>query len=164
VHATRSGETQLQNEQKRDLALCESRLRKLAEAIADGVPHRTLRAELEKLETRREQLEREIRSATEPKPLIHPNISELYRKKVAELETLLTEDGAETEAVQLVRSLVEEITLTPEAGELRVDLKGDLAAILAIASNKKPAGESSDGLAQVKLVAVQDLNLRPSSY
>ena len=72
---------------------------------------------------------------------------------MVELETLLTDDGAEAEAVQLVRSLVEEITLTPEAGELRVDLKGDLAAILAIASNKKPAGESPDGLAQVKLVA-----------
>ncbi|NQV79365.1 MAG: recombinase family protein [Alphaproteobacteria bacterium] len=153
MNRLRGGETQLQNERQRDLTRCESRLRKLVEAIADGVPHRTLRAELEKLEARREQLEREIRSGAEPKPLIHPNLAELYRKKVVELETLLTEDGAEAEAVQLVRGLVEEITLSPEAGELRVDLKGDLAAILAIASNKKPAGESPDGLAQVKLVA-----------
>ena len=96
---------------------------------------------------------REIRSAVAPKPLIHPNLAKLYRKKVEELETLVAVDGAEAEAVQLVRSLVERITLTPEAGQLRVDLEGDLAAILAIASNKKPAGESPDGLAQVKLVA-----------
>jgi len=34
-----------------------------------------------------------------------------------------------------------------------VDLKGNLAAILAIASNKNPAGDSFDGRAQVKLVA-----------
>jgi len=33
-----------------------------------------------------------------------------------------------------------------------VDLEGDLAAILAIATNKKPARESPDGLAQVELV------------
>ena len=58
-----------------------------------------------------------------------------------------------SEWVQPVRELADEITLMPEAGELRVDIKGNLAAILAIASNKNPAGDSFDGRAQVKLVA-----------
>jgi hypothetical protein len=43
----------------------------------------------------------------------------------------------------------------PEDGELRIDLKGDLAAILNIANNKKPPGVDSGGHheVQVKLVA-----------
>ena len=90
--------------------------------------------------------------APEPKPLLHPNLAELYRTKVAGLVTFLTDDEADPEAVNLIRSLVEEITLTPENGELRVDLKGDLAAILNMATNKKPADEVH-GLEQVKLVA-----------
>jgi len=65
----------------------------------------------------------------------------------------LSGDKAEPEAVELIRSLVDEIVLRPTDGELQVDLRGDLAAILAIATNKKPAGELPDGLEQVKLVA-----------
>ena len=73
--------------------------------------------------------------APEPKPLLHPNIAELYRTKVAGLVTLLTGDGADPEAVGLIRSLVEEITLTPEDGELRVDLKGDPATAFICSSS-----------------------------
>ena len=49
--------------------------------------------------------------------------------------------------------MFDEIVLTPSDGGLQVDLRGDLAAILAIATNKKPVGEVSDGLEQIKLVA-----------
>ena len=87
------------------------------------------------LEANRERLEREVTMAPEPKPLLHPNIAELYRTKVAGLVTLLTGDGADPEAVGLIRSLVEEITLTPEDGELRVDLKGDPATAFICSSS-----------------------------
>jgi hypothetical protein len=57
-------------------------------------------------------------------------------------------------------SLVNEIVLTPEGGELKVDLRGDLAGILAIAaSGKKPApggngfSDKRDGKTQFDLVA-----------
>ena len=137
-----------------ELTRCESRLKRIVAAIADGAPLRTLRGELEELESRREHLERDIQTAPEQRPLFHPNLAEMYRKKLAELESLLSGETAVPEAIDQIRSLVEEIVVTPKSGELRIDLKCDLAAILSIANNKKPAEENLDGLlAQVKLVA-----------
>ena len=52
-----------------------------------------------------------------------------------------------------VHSLVDKIVLTPRDGKLQVDLAGDLAAILAMATNKKPAENEPDGMVQVKMVA-----------
>jgi hypothetical protein len=51
--------------------------------------------------------------------------------------------------------LIDEIRLVPEAAELRVELKGELAGILALASDsKKPGDLSAAGLAeQIKMVA-----------
>ncbi len=53
-----------------------------------------------------------------------------------------------------IRALIDRIVVTPEEGELRVDLYGELATILLLAAGKeKPAAEVRDGLAQLKLVA-----------
>ena len=51
-----------------------------------------------------------------------------------------------------LRSLVSKIVLTPEDGELAIDVNGDLAGILAIAHEKAPPA-GADGASQVKLVA-----------
>jgi len=43
---------------------------------------------------------------------------------------------ARLEAAELLRTLVERIVLTPEAGTLAITLRGDLAGILALAEHK----------------------------
>ena len=88
-------------------------------------------------------------------PLLHPNLPEVYRRKVAHLHTLLEQPDTKVEAMDLIRSLVEAIVLTPEDGTLRVDLRGELAAILGLcADSKKPGAVSGAGLLeQVKMVA-----------
>jgi hypothetical protein len=69
--------------------------------------------------------------------------------------------------MDLIRSLVDAIVLTPEDGKLRIDLRGELAGILALCADKrKPGSVSGTGLAeQVKLVAGarnhRDLTLPP---
>ena len=57
------------------------------------------------------------------------------------------------EATEIIRSLVDEVVLTPENGDLRIDLKGDLAAILAISAGKKNPETFSLGTEQIKMVA-----------
>lgn len=86
------------------------------------------------------------------KPILHPNLGELYQRKVAELEQLVAGPKPDAEAFGIIRGLIDEITLTPEDDRLRVDLKGDLVAILALDAKKKPAGDTG-GPEQVKLVA-----------
>ena len=153
INRLRGDEKRLLTQRQGDLARCESRIKKIVNAIAEGMPARPLKVELEELEAKRERFEREITTAPEPKALLHPNLAEFYRKKVADLDTILANDEADPEAFRLIRSLVDEIILTPDDGAaLRVDLKGDLAAILNMATSKKPADEVH-GLEQVKVVA-----------
>jgi hypothetical protein len=67
-------------------------------------------------------LEAELAQAVAPAPRLHPNLAEVCRPKVPELVQAL--QGAEGgEARELVRSLVEEITLYPDHGELRVEMR-----------------------------------------
>ena len=68
------------------------------------------------------------------------------------------------QAFELIRSLIEEIRLVPESGELRLELKGELAGILALAADKKkPDGLSAVGLSQqIKMVAGE--GFEPSTF
>ncbi len=66
----------------------------------------------------------------------------------------MEDEKTKAEAFELIRSLIDTITFTPEDGELRVDLAGALAGILNLCAEKqKPASAMRDGLAQVKTVA-----------
>jgi NAD(P)-dependent dehydrogenase (short-subunit alcohol dehydrogenase family) len=56
------------------------------------------------------------------------------RAEITELRDALSEDRCDLEARQAVRNMVEEIRRTPRAGVLGVDVKGNLAAMLAAAS------------------------------
>ena len=82
----------------------------------------------------------------------------IFRERVTGLYEAPQQEGARAEAADVIRSLVSEIVLTPSAGELLVDLRGDLAGILAIASSGTQKGPRSfeagcDLASQVMLVA-----------
>jgi site-specific DNA recombinase len=96
--------------------------------------------------------------AVAPAPRLHPNLGEVYRQKVAALADLLGhEDGAE--AREMVCDLVEAILLIPKDGRLRVEIRGELAAILSLAEGAQSAKSASGGMAagalveQIKMVA-----------
>ena len=128
---------------------------KLVAAIAQGEPPQALLEVLRRLEAEKAELVDQLASAPKaPQPLLHPNMSEIYRRKVADLHRLLDDPDTRDEAMAAIRALIDRISLTPENNELRVDLYGELATILQFASGKeKPAAEVRDGLAQLKLVA-----------
>ena len=68
---------------------------------------------------------------------------------------MLAKDDA-AEVRELIRGLVEAIVLVPEDGKLRVEIRGELASILALAEGarrEKGAGDTGALCAQVKMVA-----------
>ena len=77
-----------------------------------------------------------------------------YRKQVSTLHTALQDDSEATRlrAGEVLRTLVKEILLTPEAGDLRIDVRGDLAGILAI-SLKTRTPATGTGVSQFEMVA-----------
>jgi site-specific DNA recombinase len=83
-----------------------------------------------------------------PAALIHPNLAEVYRQRVERLHHALRDPATRDEAFALIRSLIDEIRLVPENGELRVALRSELAGIRALAADsKKPGGLTAAGLA-----------------
>jgi DNA invertase Pin-like site-specific DNA recombinase len=156
ANAARMSEGAEMQAQKGELARIERRLKAIVDAIAEGMPARSLMNELLSLEARQDELTQLIARAHAPKPLIHPGLAQAYRRRVAELHEALTHDADDPALVEEVRSLVDRIVLTPEGKQLRIDLKGDIEGIFeisAIAAKQKPAAISRGGLEQLKLVA-----------
>jgi site-specific DNA recombinase len=144
---------------RRELERTERELDKAIDAILAGIPPLKLKAKIETLEGRKAKLTAFLGDAQEPPPLLHPNMAELYRQRVAKLyDSLRTEDGR-AEAAEPFRTLVDQVTRVPESGELRFMLRGDLAGILRFAANKKNPGSLSEAgvldglLSQGSLVA-----------
>ncbi len=138
-----------------ELQKVRQQIERLIDAIADGTPAAAVNGRLAAMEQRRVALEAELRDAVAPAPRLHPNLAEVYRRKVATLVESLARDDA-AEARELIRSLVERITLYPAGAGQRMEVYGELAAILALSLGAKDRAASGDasGLAmQMNLVA-----------
>jgi hypothetical protein len=88
-------------------ASIERRLRKLVEAIAEDVSARTLKDELLRLEVRHDELAAILAKPTETRPLIHPALAAIYRRKIAEIHEALQQDETRAEAAEILRGLVQ---------------------------------------------------------
>ena len=126
-------------------------------AIEDGLYEPSMKDRLGELKAQREALEAEF-IAPEPTSidiLLHPRANEIYGRWVERLDQSLKGDNPH-EAVELIRSLIDHIDLTPrpDGSGLDATLYGALAQILAvcneISSNKKrPEDETSGRLLSV---------------
>ena len=122
----------------------------------DGDPG-SVRARLKGLEARKRDLERQLTQA-DPIPVLefHPNLGELYSRKVQDLGFLMTNEASRPQAVEIIRSLVQRIEVAPGAkrGEAQVTLFGALASILDFAVGAQNAKATADGgFCRVLLVA-----------
>jgi len=105
--------------------------------IAERPPSATIRS-TSRPKRRRAQLKDELTGAKAPAPRLHPNLAEFYRERIAELARVLSaEDRAE--AREMVRGLVEAIRLIPEGDRLRIEVRGELGAILRLADGDRNA-------------------------
>ena len=113
----------------RKLADLDRKISSILKAIEDGMYHPTLKEKMAQLEAERAALVTD----TSPGPaavdvLIDPNLPELYRRKVSELERLLDTGEERAEAMKLIRSMIERVVLTPLVQEHGLDatLYGEL--------------------------------------
>ncbi len=138
---------------EREIERIEARRKKLVESIMEGVPASEVKDELRVNAARRDELSARLAAADEPPPLLHPGMAELYRQKVTDLAQALEHPDTRTEAAEAIRGLLDAIMLVPTEGELRIELKGNLAAMLSAAENAKRSPETGDLLLQVAMVA-----------
>ena len=80
-------------------------------------------------------------------------MADLYRSKVEELAAALQREDTRLEASEMLRGLIEAIVLTPLEGQLRIELKGNLAAMLTAVQETKRSPETGDLLMPIQMVA-----------
>ena len=74
---------------QRELARMEARRKKLVESIMEGVPGAQVKDELIAIGDRKEVLTKQLETANQPPPLLHPSMADLYRTKVEDLAAAL---------------------------------------------------------------------------
>ncbi len=158
LNALRNEKNSAINTAKSDLAKLAKDRENLIQAIKDGVPASEIKGDLARIAAKREDLEALLDGVEEETVILHPNMARYYRHQVENLTEALNSEENSAEAADLIRTLVDRITLTPnDQGKLDIDLFGDLAGILSLAANKqRPLDESDPSVQQVKMVAGAD--------
>ena len=111
----------------------------------DGDPG-SVRDQLRSLEARKRDIDADLTAQQDNVEIvIHPNLPELYRKKVGRLQQALQYETTRPQVVETIRSLVDRIEILPgEArGRCEVTIVGALAQILAFA--QKTTATSTGG-------------------
>ena len=138
---------------KRELERVKREIEKVVDAIVEGYRTPELKARNDSLQERKNTLLAQLAVADEPPPLLHPSMADLYRSKVEELAAALQREDTRLEASESLRGLVESIVLTPRDGQLGIELRGNLAAMLTAARNAKRSPETGDLCVPMKVVA-----------
>ena len=116
---------------KRELAQVIRQIDRIVDAIAEGLFHESMKAKMDSLETRKRNLEAEWASTEPLTPvMLHPNLSDIYRTKIANLTKELNDPATKAEATAIIRSLLDSICLVPNrSGALDIELAGELAGL-----------------------------------
>jgi DNA invertase Pin-like site-specific DNA recombinase len=137
-----------------DIAAIDRQIKRLVDAILEGADALPLNGKLKELDAEKSRLSEQLDATPEDKPLLHPALAATYRDCVAELAAALYDDLEGRQAFELIRSMIEEVRLTPVAGQLTIELRGDLAGILRIIEGGKQRLDIADEKAlQIKMVA-----------
>ncbi len=87
-------------------------------------------------------------------PLLHPALATIYRQMIENLEASLRQSETRQEAFKLIRGLIDAVMLTPIDGRLEIELRGDLAGILAVSeAGTESAFSPQEKALQIKMVA-----------
>jgi len=149
---------------ERELADVSRRLGQILAAIEQGVVTATTKERLLELEARRATLKARLAVVPEAPamPRLHPNLAEVYRRKVADLEAALNMPEERAEAHAALRGLIDRIVLHPgvKRGEISAEVHGEIAALWQLADNKEMTRTSRE--VRVSLVAGE--GFEPSTF
>ena len=160
VNAAVRTAAQRRGELQHELDSVERKMIGVLKAIEDGMYSPALKERMRELEARKGELAAALAQPSQaPAVALHPNLAELYRRKVAELEAALNDERIKADAAEILRSLIDKVVLTPapEAPHgLKAELHGDLASIVSLCdtgARKRKLPPVSVGGSQLSVVA-----------
>jgi len=122
------------------LAVVTRKLDGLVDAIADGLRGPDLQRRLDELGARKKELGARLDAPAPPPVRLHPNLAVLYRQKVAELHMALANPELQTEALELIRGLIERVELHPAEEGFRIELVGEIANMITLSAGRRASG------------------------
>lgn len=128
---------------------------RIVKAVIDGYANDSMKAESHRIVARRKDLQSLLAEKKEAPTLLHPTMATRYQQEVNALVCALSDEKHRHEAVELVRSLVDKIVLTPNPNGLGlvIDVYGDLAGILNIATKEEQTKHKQEiDLKQIRMV------------
>ncbi len=124
------------------LGKTERAIKGIMAAIEDGLYQPAMKARMAELERQKAEIDARLSEAPADIPDVNPNVAEVYRRNVIGLATALKDPDSGRRAAAMIRSLIGEVVMTPgtKRGEVKAILRGELLAILEIASGRAEAG------------------------
>ncbi|MEO1309054.1 MAG: hypothetical protein AAFV31_04425 [Pseudomonadota bacterium] len=116
----------------------------------DGVPGELVKDDAIRVDQRMRYLKQLLEDKHEKPSVFEPGIAARYKREVNRLIDSLNSDDHREEASELIRALIDRIVLSPSRDRDRpiIDLEGDLAGILAVATGNDKAALSG-GLSDI---------------
>ncbi len=156
---------------EREQAAVERKLSGLIDAIAEGFRAPGLQSKLDALESRRAALLKQRETPVAAIPRFHPNLSAIYRSRVAHLQDALRSDPDGREALEAVRGLIERVNITPSVTGRghEIELIGEIAGMMQLASGpeRRKAGTgvpACDELSVRSMKVVAGVGFEPTTF
>jgi site-specific DNA recombinase len=155
INLQRREDDALHDAKRRELADVKRKLDGLIEAIAEGLRAPGLQQRLDELEARRTEIEQSLAAAPTTPVRLHPNLAQVYRRQVEQLQHALDHPEIRDEAVQILRGLIEHVSIGPADNGLEIEIVGEIAKMveLGIESKSKRANLDERLTRSVKVVA-----------
>ena len=151
---------------RKELAQVEKKIAAMIAVIEDGGYVRGMVDRLRELEARQDELNERLSAAPADLPDIHPNIADVYRRKVARLAEALDHPEDRDAAAAAIRGLIERIVLTPSEkwAEMDAVLHGDLGTILEWAGNGRENGKTDIPMPEMSVSVVAGAGFEPTTF
>ncbi|MEM1152419.1 MAG: recombinase family protein [Pseudomonadota bacterium] len=157
VNELRAAHNQARHKLERELAKLEREKAKIVKSITDGVPTELILDNAHYVNDRMKEVKRLLEDQPEERVIFHPNMATRYQREIRDLIETLNRPKSRAEAAMHLRGLIDKVTLTPCENEDRliVDLHGDLAGILSVATSAERQ-RVEDGLSKLQPVQQED--------
>ena len=141
---------------RKELADIGKKIAAMVAAIEDGGYVRGMSDRLRELEARQDELNERLSAAPSDLPDIHPNIADIYRRRVEGLAEALAHPEDRDAAASAIRGLIERIVLTPSEkwAEMDAVLHGDLGTILEWAGNGREKAKTDIPMPEMSVSVV----------
>ena len=152
--------------ERKELADVEKKIDGIVDAIQDGAYSAVLKERLHGLEARKQELNDRLAAAPRELPDIHPNVSGIYRRKVARLAKALGKPEERDAAAAAIRGLIDGIVLTPgeKRGQLEVTLRGELGNILEWTGSGAENEKTDTPLSGMSVSVVAGAGFEPATF